>query len=561
MQRDACDRRIRRTSALVVAVAAVGAWAAVGCLPAGGPPTGQRWLSGRTLVQVQIVSGAAGAPPSVLVFDEATSAGADLYGVADPGPAAVSSQAPTAAAGARLLLSGTDATPYAICGSRPCTLLSDSQGRVLATRPLPSPPSSPLGENFRVDPVTGEAVDLGPAGLVATSPSGARIFLLDPTTENGRIRELDDQETALAGVQNWAFIGEDLFVTEASVDSLGQASYALLRVRPGGQPETIAPGVYWLAPLPLPSVVAAGRDSFLELARMNADGTMAISFFDPATLTETPVPGALQSVSPDGRWLEVQLPQTSTSPAFELLDRTTGATQALDGDQGMSAWRPGHDELWANAAMADPPTGQAAIQIWQAGGGTTITPVMAELAGYRPSASLDSPFTPDGRHWFSSLSDGSTSGRIYVGSADDPTAPIYPVNPPGTGPGKYWPLADGRLLIEAFITDINRNDIYLVDPDTGQSRALASGGHVIAIGPTRAIALLGWVTASATGDLTLIDFDTGATTLLGQNVSVVALQRPADPGADALAPGLRVAFLVHDRIPSPYDGLWVATLP
>jgi hypothetical protein len=83
-------------------------------------------------------------------------------------------------------------------------------------------------------------------------------------------------------------------------------------------------------------------------------------------------------------------------------------------------------------------------------------------------------------------------------------------------------------------------------------------------GATRALTLLNWISSAATGDLTLIDFDTGATTVLAENVSQIVLQPPAETtglSGDPLAPGLDVAFVVHDLLDSPYDGVWVATLP
>jgi hypothetical protein len=114
------------------------------------------------------------------------------------------------------------------------------------------------------------------------------------------------------------------------------------------------------------------------------------------------------------------------------------------------------------------------------------------------------------------------------------------------------------------VGDYNRNDIYLVDPDTGQSRALATGGHVVTIGTTRALALLDWDAGADSGELTLIDFDSGAITPLGQNVRTAIVQRQfdlGDPDADLLPPGAEVAFLVHDSLASPYDGVWVLALP
>jgi hypothetical protein len=63
----------------------------------------------------------------------------------------------------------------------------------------------------------------------------------------------------------------------------------------------------------------------------------------------------------------------------------------------------------------------------------------------------------------------------------------------------------------------------------------------------------------------LVDLASGEQTMLAENVYAAAV----DPGktadvpmdADRLAPGTRVAFLTRSRLESPYDGLWVATLP
>ena len=222
--------------------------------------------------------------------------------------------------------------------------------------------------------------------------------------------------------------------------------------------------------------------------------------------------------------------------------------------------------MYAGYGYGDTPADNAQIQIWKPGTGATLTPVAAPLAAYNRSpdySAVSETFTRDGQHWFSFVA-GTSGQQIYVGPADDPTAPSFPVNPLGTGPGSYWELADGRLLIEASVGDYSRNDIYLVDPDTGQSRALATGGHVVTIGTTRALAILDWDAGAGSGELTLIDFDTGATTPLGQNVTTAVVQRqfdPADPDADLLPPGAEVAFLVHDSLASPYDGVWVVALP
>ena len=124
---------------------------------------------------------------------------------------------------------------------------------------------------------------------------------------------------------------------------------------------------------------------------------------------------------------------------------------------------------------------------------------------------------------------------------------------------------DGRLLAEAWLVDSQRSDIYLVDPDAMTSRTIASNGHVLSVGQTRALALLNFDLARLTGDLTLVDLASGDHTLIAEDVYAVAVDRgrlaivPA--GSDVLAPGTRVAFLTRNRLDSPYDGLWVTELP
>jgi hypothetical protein len=206
------------------------------------------------------------------------------------------------------------------------------------------------------------------------------------------------------------------------------------------------------------------------------------------------------------------------------------------------------------------PTGFA---IWKPGGG--VTAFRAALHWYSPRLGQKSPFTRDGRHWFSvSLGQG---GRltVSVGLADDPARSLLPLHPAGTRTDWYSQVEDGRLLVEAWVGDNRRSDIYLVDPDTGISRALGSAGRVVAAGHTRALALLNWQLSRASGQLTLIDYESGAHTLLAEDVYAVDVDRGRSanvpPGTDALAPGTRVAFLCRNRLVSRDDGLWVAELP
>jgi hypothetical protein len=219
-------------------------------------------------------------------------------------------------------------------------------------------------------------------------------------------------------------------------------------------------------------------------------------------------------------------------------------------------WRPASAELWI-------PTLPDGFCIWRPDE-AALTTVQATLYAYtRAPDGKQSVFTRDGRHWFST--DNGDRPTISVGSSDDPTSARLPLNPNGTVTTSHWETDDGRILVGAWTSSEYRKDAYLVDADAGTSRALASAGYLVALGHTRALALLNWEVSRATGDLTLIDLASGEKTVLAEDVYAVDVDRgkSADvpSGTDALAPGTRVAYLTNNRLASPWDGLWVASLP
>jgi hypothetical protein len=163
------------------------------------------------------------------------------------------------------------------------------------------------------------------------------------------------------------------------------------------------------------------------------------------------------------------------------------------------------------------------------------------------------------------LKDNLAMSTFSIGPADDLAAPRAVLNPEGNELKSLWGTMDGRVLVGIGQSQSDRQDILLVEPSTGASRLMGSGGRVVAVGKTRMLALLGWESSRGTGDLTLVDLATSQKTVLAESVFAVAL----DPGlsadvsldADPLASGRRVAYLVRDRLESPYDGLWAARLP
>ena len=542
--------RVRK--ALVVAGLVAGG--STGCLDPGGPPAGQHWLSGRTLGLVEFAPDLPGVPLSLLVTNGSPGTEMDLYVIADPGPTAPSSAAPTAAGGAKLLLSNF-AIPANYPPYRTSTLPEDAMGRLLVAQVQPTAGYSYLSDLVRIDLTTDTADDLGPDGSFALSPSGGRLFLAGLSNSNATVYEADGRQTALTNVSGLTFVGEDLY--GLAYDNPADFTMASLqKVSPDGALQTIAEPVSGF------TVVTTTDGPFMVLS-MQDDVTFSQSLLDLTTLARTPLPDDFQTASPDGRWLQL----FGSSGETEVFDRSTGSVQVIDASFSSGVWRPGHDEYWTAQNLGGSPDGSgvpaAPIQIWQPGTGTSTVDVANEPTDYyRLSDGSWTPFTADGQHWFSFVADNGNRGQILVGSADDPGGPTFPVNPLGTGPGDYWELGDGRLLIEASVGAYG-NDIYLLDPNSGQELELATGANVLTIGLTRALALLNEVSAG-TGDLTLIDYATGATTLIGQNVTSAILQHPFDPSnptVDALASGAEVAFLVRDALDSPYDGVWVAALP
>jgi hypothetical protein len=442
---------------------------------------------------------------------------------------------------------------------------TDSHGRLIYLSP--SGPDSDVVEYVtRFDFATGQAESLAPPGasqaafLLSASHSrllaGGFIFDDDGVTQVGPLSTAEP-----------AFIGDALYYGTVLYGATGIAGSSINRHRPKGPSESLLSSTGMVVFTPMPSDVAtqllvssatdAGDIPYLVL---DADRLASV------TLPEQRGQARFESASGDGHWLLFRGPAADGHNQLFVFDWTTGGTGVwtTTGLPGSAAsdWRPGHQELWFDLA----PRGYG---IWdlvagQVGGDPDLIPVPLSVApdGRR------SMFTRDGGHWFSAdypAGDPGAEPTLWLGSAADPKSPRIALHPPGQAFRALWETSDGRLLVGASSFDDNRQDIYLVHPDTGRARAIASGGHVVALGRTRALALLNWQLSSSTGDLTLVDLETGAQTVVARDVYQVAV----DPGpftalpgdVDALAPGTSVAFLSRNRLDSPYDGLWVAQLP
>ncbi len=83
------------------------------------------------------------------------------------------------------------------------------------------------------------------------------------------------------------------------------------------------------------------------------------------------------------------------------------------------------------------------------------------------------------------------------------------------------------------------------------------GAVVVGVGGTRL--LVNQHLVDQAGDLTVFDLATGRRRSSQRSSRWRLSSRRT--GADPVAPGAAVAFKFQARFPSPYDGIWLATVP
>lgn len=557
-----------RRGGLNTSVLVAACWFAAGCLPRGPAPAGHRLLADGAAYDVQFVPGPIGSPArlaTVKITSDDGSGPFSIYAVQEP--------AGGEGLGSETFLIDRVSTQSAACAGPQCAPQTDSQGRMFVQR---TRSSTPEGQGFtaldnslaRLDLAGGQAVDFGTnSSLIGIFASGTAFAYTIGTSL--RLRDAEDHETQFDRVTKAAVVNDVLYFLTQD-EAMGQGTLRRLSAPPFDAPESVTDRlVSFLTYPPAP---------LLFLCRvLPGDSSCTSSVLDLATGQETAAPkdAGVWSIAPSGRYLlTVRYPApidvNDAQATLALFDRTLGSERSVTVTQlGTTFWRPGRDELWflgTPAGSDEMPLAPEARRptLWKWVAGADPAPVLPDQGTYI-AATADNPhwpFTPDGRFVITTPApQHADDPPVMVRDADAPAVPLLTLNPPGTTLADVRQLPDGRLVVSDAIADLSRGDLYVVDPSAGTMQAIGHGGRLVATGQTRVLALLDWEAGGSSGSLSLIDLATGTTTVLAQAVHAVSIEAPPTAGGDRLGPGTRVAYLSQNRVSSPYDGLWVTSLP
>jgi hypothetical protein len=181
---------------------------------------------------------------------------------------------------------------------------------------------------------------------------------------------------------------------------------------------------------------------------------------------------------------------------------------------------------------------------------------MAFVSNENPSAGrvLDihpvSPaFSEDGRYlvYVEADPDQMGEGRLMVQDGDFSQPPRL-LSPPGSlvPPGGYFFIPDGERRILVYWAHFGRNasDLYFANHESGESRIVAEGISEVTVTARRVFGIVRVSEQDLVGDLVNKDLVMNKETILAHSVS------------DATVWGMRVAFVIRERIATSNDGLW-----
>jgi hypothetical protein len=448
----------------------------------------------------------------------------------------------------------------------------DAAGHLMAMRPAPSVYAPSLPHTLlAVDIATGNAEDLGGETYAGLSPSGRwRIAVRETPQPRLWALSVDGLAVDIGSSETFArYVGDRIFFQNDQRE--------VVRVENDGSTTVVSPA---LGPNDQYQVYAMAAGDLLAVIHpvySGADWRLL-----GTTSGGTIVGENLYSFAPsrDGRKLGYVL--TTADGRTEAHVLTPGATPPVDETwelpppssglpNYLMTWRPGTDEFWCLDNNQYPivlKPGQAPIVSHRIAvvGVHVVDPASA---GSKPIVSLYEPFNPDefdfffegGRWWIAK--DERDRGVVRLADASDPSGETGIVlGEAGEFVSEIAILEPGRRIAVSMrrMDDLAPPDVYTIDLIEGTKRVVATHAAQIVYGTNRVLVSQEANKAGDSGRLTLIDLNTGAQSVIAENVALMAVARPC-PTCLPLDPGARTAFTIQARFPFEQDGVWTGVLP
>jgi hypothetical protein len=437
------------------------------------------------------------------------------------------------------------------------------------------------------------ATGLGRVRAADLSPGGTRL-LYEPARDRRVLRALtasgDEREQVLENCPQARFLGEDLYYLQGG---------SLWRLRaPDEPPVLVLPGP--LSSFPLVGM-AAGRAVLLTQGPGAVWQVVLIQTAadDPAARVLTSGPRLSGPVlSPDGgrvAWLERAAPERGLVRIVDLASLVETAVELplppppapgvpdppipprpqrpAPEIHAQMEFRPGSDELWCFLPQAvSVVAGDGQVRTYPVPGSSprghdvgdfVDTHRFLDLPERSPLVLEQTPrtsrFSADGRLWTRLGEDGEG----HLGQADRPgTSETVLLFSKNSFHRRLLEVVPGQRAV-FWLEEHDRRDLYLLDLDTRSTRLLARDVADARLGARRAVVrsrVVGRRETAGPADLSIVDYATGQERELARNVTSFDLL-PACLGCDPTAPGARLVYVVHARIPWKHDGLWGGPLP
>ena len=210
-------------------------------------------------------------------------------------------------------------------------------------------------------------------------------------------------------------------------------------------------------------------------------------------------------------------------------------------------WRPdskGFVSIIVDGSVASAPLAVANF----AGGVCTGQSVASSVSfvGYSPAG--------DSLAWSTIGSAGGSDDALFLAQPDG-SAAVSIASGPFTGV-RFSPDGQRLLIARSSTSSVSLFWIDLTASPPAEHLLASDYGGFSRGGSRRALLVDHWNTQDASGELALIDVDSGARQTLGRAVTGFASW-----GNDVDAAGTNVAYAVRSRVPSDRDGLWLTALP